>query len=76
MKYDISNLRNAAECRMQITDNYNMGFITLYEYYCQILDTYTWLNGRRWMWHLLCLCPSFPFAMYEKILLWYVTKVR
>ena len=65
-KYDISTLRMMAESRQQIVENYNMGFITLYEYYCQILDTYTWVNGKRWQWHLMCLTPSWPFRLYEK----------
>ena len=55
-----------AESRQQIVENYNMGFITLYEYYCQLIDTYTWVNGKRWMWHLMCLLPSWPFNLYER----------
>ena len=64
---DFSTLRMVAEQKQQIIENYNMGFYTPMEFYCQLVDTYTWVNGKRWRWHLLCLLPAWMFNLYERL---------
>lgn len=64
---NFAELRMAVECRQEIIENYNMGFLNAKDLYCQLSDTYTWLNGKRWQWHLLCLLPKWMFSLYERI---------
>lgn len=69
------NYRRAVQERRQIVENYNMGFLMPSEYYCQLWDVYSWLNGddakkyerTRKIWHLLCLLPKWVFSLYERV---------
>ena len=68
------NYRLCVKHRRQIIENYNMGFITPCELYCQLWDLYCWITTderqyerRRKIWHLLCLLPSWVFSLYERV---------
>lgn len=47
----------------EITENYNMGFLTEKEYFCQRAH----VLYPRFIWMIFCIIPSFAYNLYMKL---------